>query len=99
MTEKLKECPFCGCDPVMKESDPEFGEINYQVICECCKGNIFISKQEAIKTWNTRCQPRCGDCTGTGKVYCPIRYSFEIMQGKKLSNNFYCSMFLRKDDE
>lgn len=54
--EKLKGCPFCGCDPYLQEK----GKIRYrywEVVCdnECdFTGPAKDTKEEAVKAWNRR---------------------------------------------
>ena len=52
MEPKLKECPFCGEEPVMCEDD------NYcQIDCTTCYyhlSELISDKDELIKKWNKR---------------------------------------------
>lgn len=56
MTEiKLKHCPFCGRDAILRENNaPE--ETRYYILCgKCgCKTHMFIMQNEAIAAWNRR---------------------------------------------
>ena len=55
MTEKLKPCPFCGCDDIGIWENDE-GYIGYQVYCESCgsMADSYDTPKEAIKAWNRR---------------------------------------------
>lgn len=52
MPEKLKPCPFCGRDAVIKGS-PDY---RYYVLCGKCEAKTrkFTSESDAIKAWNRR---------------------------------------------
>ena len=51
MTEKLKNCPFCGGTAKIAK-----GEIEFWTYCPHCGAQTELceTEQEAIKTWNTR---------------------------------------------
>ena len=60
MTDRLRECPFCGGEVYVSREDC-YGNIddNYLVHCDECGLqfgfiNQFESEEEAIKAWNTR---------------------------------------------
>ncbi len=56
MSEKLKECPFCGEDPderkVVRVSNFEF---RHTLECHNCGLAMFdITEEGLIRTWNSR---------------------------------------------
>lgn len=55
MTDKLRECPFCGGQANIIE-EPILGA--YQVYCTECPVNVgrywFFEEEDAIKAWNKR---------------------------------------------
>lgn len=54
MTDKLKPCPFCGCEAEWWDTFDE--EYPYQIVCKrCfCGTDTTVTKEHAIKSWNTR---------------------------------------------
>lgn len=54
MTEKPKDCPFCGGEAFLADDD----EKNYGVFIACSKccssTGIFKTKDEALVAWNAR---------------------------------------------
>lgn len=57
MTDRLKECPFCGGEGKL-EINREMGGTQYQVLCTNCPTTVgrhwFWKKEDAINSWNTR---------------------------------------------
>lgn len=57
MTE-LKSCPFCGSEASLH--DGEDAPFKYRIICknsDClCMTDAWITKEEAIETWNRRAE-------------------------------------------
>ena len=56
--DKLKPCPFCGKQPKVKLSKRFFSQ-NYDeyiqnTIITCCATIEKTTREQAIKTWNTR---------------------------------------------
>lgn len=64
MSEKLKPCPFCGCEAEIVTIDhfKPTGKLMYSVSCSTINcmgfmtGNDFIKKEYAVTAWNTRHQ-------------------------------------------
>lgn len=61
MTEELKRCPWCGGKIVVREGTEQDGWIGYTAMICWDRKNPFcpsqwveLSKEEAIKAWNTR---------------------------------------------
>jgi Lar family restriction alleviation protein len=57
MTDKLRECPFCGGENVGVFSwNPPFRFTKYSVHCYDCHFGLYEvdNKEDAIKAWNTR---------------------------------------------
>lgn len=59
MTDKLRECPFCGGEAKVRETGYRKWDGShrrfYIVECQCCCANIEAdTKEEAIKAWNKR---------------------------------------------
>ena len=62
MDEKLKPCPFCGCNKVTGEHLNEYfddGEmqINYYILCPACgtiTGHADKDEEPTIAAWNRR---------------------------------------------
>ncbi len=52
MNEKLKPCPFCGREAVIKSSS----DSRYYVMCGKCEAKTHkcIDKSDAVKAWNRR---------------------------------------------
>ncbi len=59
----LKQCPFCGSEPVIREREDEFF-----AFCNGCfiVGDAFTSEKEAADKWNRRAHPWC-DITSAPK--------------------------------
>ena len=61
MAEKLKPCPFCGGEAIIKCHDKDYSD-NWFVYCANLDGNCEIhpytwfyeTKEEAIGAWNRR---------------------------------------------
>ena len=73
MQQELKNCPFCGGEPEIKQDcfRPEFYHVNCKTAA--CNGHIFYphrTLEEAITAWNTRADlppaPKAGD---DGKIH------------------------------
>ena len=67
MKEKLKNCPFCGREPMlMSNLDHTFRTFNqFWVYCRCGASFVFVRyKQTAITRWNKRAEIKilCEDC-------------------------------------
>lgn len=57
MSEKLKNCPFCGSDDV----DLVESALNYVTCNNCCAaGPDHHSSYEAVEAWNTRAPINAG---------------------------------------
>lgn len=57
--EKLKPCPFCGCQAVLEDLGVPsgFGEGRFFVRCSkwcVAQESLWATKQTAIKRWNRR---------------------------------------------
>ena len=58
--EKLKPCPFCGCEATVKSKKYVYLGVMYFAGCEnkgckvCSKTIMFQSKNDAIAAWNRR---------------------------------------------
>ena len=68
---ELKRCPFCGGEAKITEWDDSCDydkEEAYHVECDCCEGNWYETKQQAIDAWNKRhnkdgkCYRLCEEC-------------------------------------
>lgn len=82
MTE-LKNCPFCGMEPVVSEHVPKVhGIMQWMITCENSHCNFnpsahgFSSSDYAIKAWNTRADKKmenpCVYDNGDGVKRCSI---------------------------
>ncbi|MBQ7578130.1 MAG: Lar family restriction alleviation protein [Synergistaceae bacterium] len=61
MSEKLKPCPFCGCEAVlMTHYDTVYKEISHFVTCSYCGvcTKYYLSSEKAISAWNTRAEDK-----------------------------------------
>ena len=59
MPYKLKECPFCGGNPRVVQTEPAPGEISARFIfCDNCTGTFefahIVPKPELVAGWNRR---------------------------------------------
>jgi Lar family restriction alleviation protein len=54
--EKLKPCPFCGEEKDLPFEQDNIHKHEIRVICNnCgCSSGFSLSKNAAVKTWNTR---------------------------------------------
>ena len=84
--EYMRQCPFCGGDPVLIENEPTKGF--YFVECaECASRGSISDREHAILHWNNRStfansipMLECAECNGgfyafaDGSIpnYCPI---------------------------
>ncbi|MDE7104660.1 MAG: Lar family restriction alleviation protein [Ruminococcus sp.] len=52
---KLKPCPFCGREAILKEKVSK-DEIRYYVLCGKCmsKSHMFVTEKDAVDAWNRR---------------------------------------------
>ncbi len=58
MTEKLKDCPFCGgeaCGLNLQSADSKPNI--YSVDCRYCSARVYGMKHTAIAGWNARASP------------------------------------------
>ncbi|MDE6148582.1 MAG: Lar family restriction alleviation protein [Ruminococcus sp.] len=55
MDNKLKPCPFCGCNNIKVDLPLDFTGL-YYCICNGCRAStaIFSSREQAMKAWNRR---------------------------------------------
>lgn len=59
---KIKPCPFCGQPAHVKQIDYSF-----RVVCDtpvCASRYRYLTKEMAIKEWNTRIKPKKEDSDG-----------------------------------
>lgn len=56
MSDKLKECPFCGGNAKISDSLIHCGKQMYQPLCLDCDAELgyFDTLGEAVAAWNTR---------------------------------------------
>ena len=71
MVDKLKDCPFCGCQAELIETEFE-DELVYSVSCESCNSTTGASSDKGfvIELWNCREEKLlpCPNCGGQGLV-------------------------------
>lgn len=63
MSEKLKPCPFCGCDAKIKSYGVIRPYVHYWVVCgsRSCQAHYmneitYNEKEHAIEAWNRRAE-------------------------------------------
>ena len=94
MTE-LKNCPFCGSEPEI-----DWDGKHWTIKCYCGVSNGHtITKQDAIKAWNTRADCTCRTTPRPDNTVCPEcsgKLSFGLSEDKwvctkcgLLSRNYY----------
>jgi hypothetical protein len=57
MTDKLKSCPFCGCEIIRDFAPMHFGgpKQGHVIDCNRCNGGFHsTSREQSIKRWNAR---------------------------------------------
>lgn len=62
---KIKPCPFCG-EPAKIKSMPHGG---YRCVCDtiaCASRTSYLTKEMAIKEWNTRIRPKKKEANNAG---------------------------------
>ena len=102
MTENLKPCAYCQSPLELYYMDYEPYALGGRWFVECtnlgCPTHCNDEdKGVVVKSWNTRYQPRCGDCLHYNSKYSdcdhlPVSgYDYDI----ELYEDFYCAEFLR----
>jgi len=100
MNDRLKPCPFCGdgYPKIFTSTYDNNGFEDYTIECEVCTGSVGVhdTKEEAIKTWNTRVVKTCDSCKHhvpmTMLDHCTMIDAFSIPDPER----FYCPLHSEK---